>query len=101
MATLSATLRRGRTFRFWNVRMSPSRQARAGVSSPTSVPKTEMLPEVGRSPPVRTLKNVVLPAPLGPIRAVTIPSATSRVTSRLAVRSPNCTVIPVAARAAP
>ena len=34
--------------------------------------------EVGRSKPVMRLKKVVLPAPLGPIRAVMIPRWTSR-----------------------
>ena len=37
-----------------------------------------MVPDVGSASPARQLKNVLLPAPLGPIRPMISPSATSR-----------------------
>ena len=44
----------------------------------------------GRSKPVSRLKNVVLPAPLGPISAVITPRWISTCSTSTAVRPPNC-----------
>ena len=64
--------------------MTPRPAARDGVSRPASFPKNRTEPAAGGMAPVRTLKNVVLPAPLGPIRAVTMPACAVRLMSRLA-----------------
>src|SRR4051794_811932 len=48
-------------------------------------------PRVGRYSPVSTLKNVVLPAPLGPIRATIEPVGMAKSTSLTATRPPNST----------
>ena len=51
----------------WNVRRRPHRdRLKSGMASRSS-PKAEMLPSNGLTKPLSTLKNVVLPAPFGPI----------------------------------
>src|SRR5262245_27923104 len=50
-----------------------------------------MRPAVGCWRPVMTLKQVVLPAPFGPIRPVTVPSSTDRRAWLTAVTPPNRT----------
>ena len=47
-----------------------------------------------------TLKNVVLPAPLGPMRLTIEPSGMSKSTARTATRPPNRLVTPLAIRVA-
>ena len=64
-----------RSCRGWRRRRTSARPCRA---------------EVGRSKPVIRLKNVVLPAPLGPISAVMMPRCTSRWSTSTAVMPPNC-----------
>ena len=54
-----------------------------------STPSSRIWPESGLSAPVIRLKNVLLPAPLGPITAVSEPSAKSSVTSSVALTPPN------------
>src|SRR6202035_4867087 len=56
-----------------------------------SLPSKKMRPEVGRSTPVRQLKNVLLPAPFGPMMARTSPRATSTLTCDSAARPPKRT----------
>src|ERR1700689_2278376 len=50
-----------------------------------------MRPLVGRSTPVRQLKNVLLPAPLGPMMARTSLRASSKLTSDSAAKPPKRT----------
>ena len=68
-------------------------------------PLKRMRPEVGRSTPVRQLKNVLLPAPLGPMTARISPRCTSKLTLLSAVRPPKRMVRPsvrsMAAEASP
>src|SRR3954469_22847279 len=65
----------------------------AGMA-PTSSPRNSIVPDVaGRSPAI-TLNRVVLPAPFGPRIARRAPGATSRSTSRTAVRPPNRRLTP-------
>ena len=47
----------------------PFCEIRSGVSPVMSSPLKKMRPEVGGSTPVRQLKNVLLPAPFGPMMA--------------------------------
>ena len=51
----------------WKVRRRPQRERlKSGMASRSS-PKAEILPCIGLTKPLSTLKNVVLPAPFGPI----------------------------------
>src|SRR5262245_21828385 len=59
-----------------------------------SRPSNTMRPAVGRSTPVRQLKNVDLPAPFGPMPARSSPRRTSTETSRSAASPPNWTDSP-------
>ena len=54
------------------------------LSSPSFVPATQTVPEVGRSSAARMCIRVDLPEPDGPITAVSFPCATSSVTPRSA-----------------
>ncbi|MNT63346.1 hypothetical protein D3C72_2011540 [compost metagenome] len=67
--TFSSTVRCGNTADIWNERMMPRRAICAGRSPVMSIPLNLMLPEVGERNFVSRLKHVVLPAPLGPIKA--------------------------------
>jgi len=54
-----------------------------------STPLSRMRPESGFNAPVTRLKNVLLPAPLGPITAVSDSSAKFNVISSAALTPPN------------
>ena len=58
------------------------------------LPAKLQLPVSGLSKPVNRLKRVVLPAPLGPIRAVIAPRGISRCSTSTAVRPPKCLETP-------
>src|ERR1700744_5725090 len=66
----------------------------------TSVPPSDTVPLLGRCRPVMTLNNVVLPAPLGPIRPVTAPASARRETPERAATPPKWTLTSSTARAA-
>ena len=70
-----------------------------------SSPSNMMRPLLGRSTPVRQLKNVLLPAPFGPMMACTLSRATSKLTSDSAASPPKRTdsnsVLRIGADAAP
>src|SRR6185503_5785897 len=72
----------------WNERAMPRCAMRWGGVPAMSRPSKRIRPEVGACWPVSRLKNVVLPAPLGPMTECSDPSSTSRVTSLTAVRAP-------------
>src|SRR6266851_7965545 len=55
-------------------------------------PARKIAPDVGRRTPVRQLKNVLLPAPLGPMMARTSPLGTAKSTPLRAVSPPKRTV---------
>src|SRR6185437_3581934 len=89
-ATFSMELKSRSTEVIWNERASPSR-TRAWVGRRVmSRPRKRMVPESGARPPVSWLTRVVLPAPLGPIRAWISPCFTSIETSSVASRPPKC-----------
>src|SRR6266545_4094198 len=73
----------------WNERAMPRCATPCGGVPAMSRPSKTIRPEVGACCPVSRLKNVVLPAPLGPITECSEPSSTSIVTSLTAVRAPN------------
>ena len=59
-----------------------------GGSPVMSTPARTIDPEVGRRTPVRQLKKVLLPAPLGPMMARISPRATAKLTWSSAVSPP-------------
>ena len=67
-STFSSAVICGKSRMFWNVRPIPSFVIVCGGLPVTSVPSNTIWPEVGLYTPVSMLKNVVLPAPFGPIR---------------------------------
>ena len=73
----------------WNARPMPWRTISGGERPAISTPLSRIWPESGFSAPVIRLKNVLLPAPLGPITAVSEPSAKSSVTLSVALTPPN------------
>src|ERR1700730_8658495 len=72
---------------FWNVRAMPMRARLYGDLAVMSTPSNITRPAVGSCSPVITLKQVVFPAPLGPISPVTSPGSTPMLASDRA-RSP-------------
>ena len=68
IATLSNTDNSSIACSVWNVRRTPQRARRKCVIARRSSPNADTLPATGLTNPLSTLKNVVLPAPLGPIR---------------------------------
>ncbi len=69
MRTFSSTVAPGRMFVIWYERAMALREMRSGGSPVMSSSSTMMRPPVGRSTPVRQLKKVDFPAPLGPMTA--------------------------------
>ena len=80
-------VRIGRTI--WKVRIRPFIAICSGGNPAMISPPSITLPAVGRNAPEIILKHVVLPAPLGPIKATISLSATSNETSLTAVRPRN------------
>ena len=89
---LSITVIRLSALVSWKVRTMPDLATLdAEVRSRVAPSKPQCAPwpaDDGRSKPVIRLKNVVLPAPLGPISAVMIPRCTSRWSTSTAVMPP-------------
>src|SRR6266850_5574668 len=76
----SYTVSLGKMLVRWKERPMPSRQRSCGAMPVTSRPLKLMLPASGRRWPVIRLKSVVLPAPLGPMMALTEPRGTEKLT---------------------
>src|SRR4029453_3725993 len=72
----------------WNERPMPSRQTSCGASPVMSRPSSTTAPASGLRCPVTRLKNVVLPAPLGPMIAAIVPRSTRRLTPPTARNPP-------------
>ena len=66
----------------------PWRTISGGERPARSTPLSRIWPESGLNAPVMRLKNVLLPAPFGPITAVSEPSAKSSETSSVALTPP-------------
>src|SRR5947209_20501558 len=92
MRTFSSAVAFGRMLVIWYERAMPLREMRSGDAPVMSSPSNRMCPEEGRNTPVRQLKNVLLPAPFGPIIARTSPGSTAKLTRLSAVRPPKRTV---------
>src|SRR5262245_61810726 len=82
----------------WNVRTMPARATWWAGTPDIDLPLNIHEPASAVSKPVSWLKNVVLPAPLGPMRAVIEPRWTSRWATSTAVRPPNRRMTPSATR---
>src|SRR3954454_4389268 len=84
----SRTVSLERTLVSWNVRTMPMRDTRYAGMPLRLVPLKDQSPWSGRSNPVSRLKNVVLPAPFGPMRPVITPRWISTWSTSTAVRPP-------------
>jgi hypothetical protein len=85
----SMTFMRDSAFVSWKVRTMPRRATLKAGMPARFCPSNSQDPVSGWSKPVSRLKNVVLPAPLGPIRAVIAPRWISTWSTSTAVRPPN------------
>src|SRR2546425_13193798 len=73
----------------WNERPTPMRHSSCGGTPVTSRPLSTTRPASARRCPVIRLKSVVLPAPLGPMIALTLPLGTSNETRETATKPSN------------
>ena len=98
MRTFSSAVRCGNTAEIWNERTRPSRATSAGLNAVMSRPLKRIRPAVGARNLVSMLKQVVLPAPFGPIRAWIVPRLTRSDTSLTARKSPKLLLRPSVTR---
>ena len=98
MRTFSSTVRCGNTAEIWNERTRPMRAMRAGAEPVISRPLKKIWPRVGSRKCVSRLKQVVLPAPFGPISAWMLPRRTLSDTSLTATKPLNSLVSPRVSR---
>src|SRR6478736_3069725 len=89
MVALSSTDIDSKVSGTWKVRARPSAARASGGRRVTSASAKETVPEVTGRSPVRQLKKVDLPAPLGPIRPRMSPSSTETEASSTALKAPN------------
>src|SRR5688572_15382400 len=87
-----------RLFVSWKVRTMPRAAIRCEGTPSIDFPSNDQSPASGLSNPVMRLKNVVLPAPLGPINAVIEPRWTSTLSTSTAVMPPKFLRTPTAVR---
>ena len=96
--TFSSTLLVGKTFVIWYDRWTPMRAVAAGSAFVTSRQPSSVwsstAPSLGASTPVRRLKNVVFPAPFGPMSEHSSSPPSSKSTWSTATRPPNRRVNP-------
>ena len=94
----SNAVRWGNTAEIWNDRTSPSRATSAGLRLVMSRPLNVIRPPVGAMNFDSMLKQVVLPAPFGPISAWIVPRLTRSETSLTARKSPKLLLRPSVTR---
>ena len=92
----SITVSRESTLVSWKVRTMPSRATRYAGMPLRLRPLNDQEPSSGLSKPVSRLKNVVFPAPFGPISAVITPRWISTCSTSTAVRPPKRRTMPSA-----
>ena len=85
---ISSTVSDGKMLAIWNARTTPRRTIWVGERPPMSSPASFTRPRSGRIAPEIRLKNVVLPAPFGPMIAVSEPAGKSSVTFCIAATPP-------------
>ena len=98
MRKFSLTVNSGKISVTWKVRAMPSDTRLLAGNRVMSCPSKKMDPLVGGKSPLMRLKNVVLPAPFGPITARSSPGSTAKETSLIATRLPKARVTPRASR---
>ena len=86
--TFSTTVSEAKVSAIWKVRPTPRRQIASGRLPTSSVPPSSTEPPSGFNWPLTILKQVVLPAPLGPIKASISPARRLKLTSSTARRPP-------------
>src|SRR5256885_16612880 len=96
MVALSSTDIDSKVSGTWKVRASPSAARASGGRCVTSAPAKVTVPEVTGRSPVRQLKKVDLPAPLGPIRPRMSPSSTATEALSTALKAPDALATPLA-----
>src|SRR5262245_506746 len=92
MVALSSTDIDSKVSGTWKVRARHSRARSSGGRRVTSAALKITVPELSGRSPVRQLKKVDLPAPLGPIRPRMSPSSTVTDASSTALNAPNALV---------
>src|SRR5688500_15932057 len=80
ICTFSRTVSEPKMVAIWKVRPTPLRQMARGASPTIVSPPSRMSPASAASCPFTMLKQVDLPAPLGPIMARNSPAATAKLT---------------------
>src|SRR5919205_4482713 len=98
VSTLSKALMVPKSRMFWNVRPIPIRARLCAPSRVMSCPRKRKLPAVGLMRPLTMLKNVVFPAPFGPMRLTMDLSGMSKSTELTATSPPKTLVMPRASR---
>src|SRR5262245_48669890 len=93
IVTLSMTDMDTKVSGTWKVRAIPKRARCSGASVVTSRSWKCALPLVGAISPVRQLKKVDLPAPLGPMSPRTSPGLTAMEALSTALKAPNALVM--------
>jgi hypothetical protein len=86
--TFSRTLIEAKLSVTWKVRATPSRQIWRGLRPVMSRSSSRTRPASGRSWPSSRLKQVVLPAPLGPMSANCSPRASAKLRPATAATPP-------------
>jgi hypothetical protein len=94
--TFSSTVISGKGRGIWKVRASPAANTRLGGTPAMSWPSSHTWPLLGFMNPVRQLKSVVLPAPLGPMRPPMAPRGSAKDTPSTARWPPKTLVTSVA-----
>ena len=84
ICTFSATVIEAKVAATWNVRPTPRRQMSPGAMPAVLLPNIVMRPVVGASWPSIMAKQVLLPAPFGPMSARISPASSAKLTSRTA-----------------
>ncbi len=95
---LSRTLRLSKTLGTWNFRAMPRRAKWCSGRPTTSCPSNLMRPPDGRRDPHSILKNVLLPAPFGPMIERSSSRMTVKSTPATAATPPNCRLSPRTSR---
>src|SRR6185295_11370997 len=98
MRTFSSTVKLGNTAEIWNERTSPIRAIAAGREPVILRPLYRIWPRVGSRKCVSRLKQVVLPAPFGPMSAWMLPRRMDRETFWTATKPLNSFVSPRVSR---
>ena len=87
-----ATVSDGSRLKAWKTNPIRSRRrivSRRSLRCARSVPPSATLPEVGRSSPAATFRNVLLPEPDGPMIAVNDPGESAALTPSRATTAPS------------